>query len=365
MTMLEWRTTFTKEEEDKMLGAIIGDIAGSVYEWNNIKTKDIPLYRDDCHFTDDTVMTVAVADALMKGGKPDDFIDSMKKFGRMYPNVGYGPRFSRWLFSDDREPYNSFGNGSAMRVSPVAWYFDNLDDVERFAEISASVTHNHPEGIKGAKSVAGAIFLARKGASKPEIKKYVEEKYGYDLNRTLDEIRPHYQFDVSCQGSVPEAIIAFLESSKFRDAILSAISIGGDSDTIAAITGSIAETFYGISEKIVKKARKRLDAPLLEVYGKFKTELREKDTKKYEAERNELEKLEEKARETKEYKDGMVVIMKEFEDEIAELKSENLEDGEMYFYAHDPIENRCAKESFLVDKIIKKWNGPVDGGSIA
>jgi hypothetical protein len=242
-----------------------------------------------------------------------------------------------------------------MRVSPVAWYFDNLDDVERYAEISASVTHNHPEGIKGAKAVAAAIFIAsprKYNLGKDEIKKYVEEKYGYDLNRTLDEIRPHYRFDASCQGSVPEAIIAFLESNSFRDAIRCAISIGGDSDTIAAITGSIAEAAHGSPPgATVEKALEYLDAPLLEVYKKFETQRNEE----YEAKRNELKKLEEKAMETKEYKDGMVVIEKEYEDEIAELQSEEFESAaERYYYAHDALEAKWAKESSLVDEIIKK-----------
>jgi ADP-ribosylglycohydrolase len=245
-----------------VLGAIIGDIAGSVYERDNIKTKDFPLFRDDCYFTDDSVMTIAVAEALDNGGSPDDFINSMKALGWLYPGVGYGPTFIRWVLSDCRKPYNSFGNGSAMRVSPVAWYFDSLDEVEHFAEISARVTHNHPEGIKGAKSVAGAIFLARKGTSKVEIKEYVEEKHGYNLNRTLDEIRPYYKYDITCQGTVPEAIIAFLESNDFEDAVRNAVSIGGDSDTVAAITGSIAEAAYGIPEEIANKGLGYLDASL-------------------------------------------------------------------------------------------------------
>jgi len=227
-----------------MFGAIIGDIVGSVYEWNNIKTKEFPLFSERGFFTDDTVMTIAVADALLNGGAANNFIDSIKKYGGIYPNAGYGGRFQSWLFSDEREPYNSWGNGSAMRVSPCGWFANSLSEAETLAEISASVTHNHVEGIKGAQATASAIFLAREGKSKPEIKNYIENKYGYDLNRTLDEIRPTYRFNESCQETVPQAIIAFLESKDFEDAIRNAISIGGDSDTLAAITGSIAEAAY-------------------------------------------------------------------------------------------------------------------------
>ena len=248
-----------------MLGAIVGDIVGSVYEWNNIKTKDFPMFSDKCFFTDDTVMTIAIAEGLMNGGAADNFIDSMKNFGRMYPGSGYGARFNSWLFSDDRKPYNSWGNGSAMRVSPTGWFFGSLAETENAAEVSAAVTHNHPEGIKGALATAAAIFLARNNKSKIEIKTYIEEKYGYDLSRTLDEIRPVYHFNESCQETVPEAIIAFLESNDFEDAIRNAISLGGDSDTLAAITGSIAEAAYGIPEPIKTKTVSLLDKPLIDV----------------------------------------------------------------------------------------------------
>lgn len=245
-----------------MIGAIIGDIVGSVYEWHNIKTKNFPLFREECFFTDDTVMTIAVAEAIKYGGKPNDFIDSMKKWGRRYPDAGYGGRFVGWIRSNDREPYNSWGNGSAMRVSPCAWAYDTLDEVEQAAESCAAVTHNHPEGIKGAQATAAAIFLAKNGASMDEIKTYICEKYGYDLSRTIDEIRPVYRFNESCQETVPEAIIAFLESNDFEDAIRNAISLGGDSDTLAAITGSIAEAAYGVSEEIREKALGFLDERL-------------------------------------------------------------------------------------------------------
>ena len=252
-----------------MLGAIIGDMVGSIYEWRNIKTKEFPLFGQNCKFTDDSVMTLAVAEGLMNGGKPDDYIRAMKRLGRMYPHAGYGGHFQNWLFTDNRSPYNSWGNGSAMRVSPVGWLFDSLEETENAAETSAAVTHNHPEGIKGAQATAAAIFLARNGKSKNEISEYIEEKYDYDLSRTLDEIRPTYEFDVSCMGTVPEAMIAFLESNDFEDAIRNAISLGGDSDTLAAITGSIAEAAYGIPEPIKNRAISLLDGPLLEVLNRW------------------------------------------------------------------------------------------------
>ena len=256
-----------------MLGAIIGDIVGSIYEWRNIKTKEFPLFGHKCEFTDDSVMTIAVAEGLMNGGTPDDYINAMKRIGRMYPNAGYGGHFSSWLFTDDRAPYNSWGNGSAMRVSPVGWIFDTLEKTESTAEVSAAVTHNHPEGIKGAQATAAAIFLTRNGKTKDEIKTYIENKYDYDLSRTLDEIRPTYEFDVSCMGTVPEAIIAFLESNDFEDAIRNAISLGGDSDTLTAITGSIAEAAYGVPDEIRSKALSLLDLPLLEVFDRWQKKL--------------------------------------------------------------------------------------------
>ena len=248
-----------------MLGAIIGDIVGSVYEWDNIKTKDFPLFSDKGFFTDDTVMTVAVADALLNGGTADNFIDSMKKFGKQYPDSGYGSRFGSWLSSAERGPYNSWGNGAAMRVSPCAWYAESIDEAETLAERSAAVTHNHPEGIKGAQATAAAIYLARLREPKDRIKEYIEGRYGYDLNRTLDVIRPGYRFNETCQETVPEAIIAFLESYSFEDAIRNAISLGGDSDTLAAITGSIAEAFYGIPGFITTTAFHKMDDTLSSV----------------------------------------------------------------------------------------------------
>ncbi len=256
-----------------MIGAIIGDIAGSVYEWNNIKTKDFPFFQERCFFTDDTVMTIAVAEALMNGGEKDDFIDAMKKYGGMYPDAGYGGRFGAWLFSDSREPYHSWGNGAAMRTAAVGWYFDSLETTRSMAALATGVTHGHPEGIKGAESAASAIFLARTGHSKAEIKEYVEREFGYDLSRSLDEIRPGYRFNESCQETVPQAIIAFLESTDFEDAIRNAISLGGDSDTLAAITGGIAEAAYGVPQWMKDKAWEYLDEPLRDVLRRWEREL--------------------------------------------------------------------------------------------
>lgn len=276
-----------------MLGAIIGDIVGSVYEWNNIKSKDFPLFRDDCFFTDDTVMTIATADAIMNGGKVDDFIAAYKKWGKMYPDAGYGSRFLNWINSSNSEPYNSFGNGSAMRVSPCAWIMDCgfymrtgcwPSNAWEYVTRSAQVTHNHPEGIKGAQATAAAIFLSRfyaKGCAfdyckpwtleelKEKIKTLIETQFGYNLSRTLDDIRPTYNFNESCQETVPQAIIAFLESVDFEDAIRNAISLGGDSDTLAAITGSIAEAAYGVPDWIKNKALSYLDEPLRDMYNRW------------------------------------------------------------------------------------------------
>lgn len=259
-----------------MLGSIIGDIVGSIYEFNNIKTKDFPLFRDDCFFTDDTVMTIAVAEAIMNGGERGDFIDSMKKFGRLYPHESYGISFRMWLRSDTREPYGSFGNGSAMRVAPCGWMLE-LEDCRRLARISAEATHNHPEGVKGALAVADAIYICRQnianGGSPAEcrvlVKEHIEKEYGYDLHRTCDKIRPTYEFNETCQETVPQAIVAFLDSDGFEDAIRNAISLGGDSDTLAAITGGIAEAAYGVPNWIREKALTYLDETLLGVIKRW------------------------------------------------------------------------------------------------
>lgn len=245
-----------------MLGSIIGDTAGSVYEFNNIKTMDFPFFSEKSDYTDDSIMTMAVADWLLKD--PTHGMDTLEasliSFAKKYPCPmgGYGGGFHRWLFHPEelgdygsrdfkpgtRHPYNSWGNGSAMRASANGWMFDTLEETERVAGLSAAITHNHPEGIKGAQSTAAAIFMARNGSSKEAIRSYITEKYGYNLNRTCDEIRPVYHWESSCQGTVPEAMVAFFDSTDFESAIRLAISLGGDSDTLASITGGIAEAFY-------------------------------------------------------------------------------------------------------------------------
>ncbi len=225
-----------------IIGAIAGDIIGSVYERHNIKKVDFPLFGIQSRFTDDSVLTLATMYALLH---EKNFTEAYHTFAQKYPHAGYGGKFKLWIRSDNPQPYNSWGNGSAMRVSPVGWYATSLEDAMAEAQESAAVTHNHPEGIKGAQSVAAAVYLARTGKSKEEIKTFIVNTFHYNLDRTLDAIRPAYHFDSSCQGSVPEAIIAFLESADFENAIRLAISLGGDSDTIACITGGIAEAFYG------------------------------------------------------------------------------------------------------------------------
>lgn len=225
-----------------MIGAIAGDIIGSVYEQRPIKTKDFPLFSEWCTFTDDTVLTVAIADAILSG---TPYLESIRVTGRRHPGAGYGGSFIRWLHSKEPRPYNSWGNGSAMRVSPVGFAFSTQDEVLRQARLTAEITHNHPEGIKGAEATALAVFLARTGHGKAAIRDRIMDGFGYDLDRTVDDIRPSYGFDISCQGTVPEAIIAFLDSDSYEDAVRNAVSLGGDSDTLACITGGIAEAFYG------------------------------------------------------------------------------------------------------------------------
>lgn len=245
-----------------MLGAIAGDMIGSVYEFNNRRTKDFPLFTDQTTFTDDSILTIAVAEVLMQGGS---YAAAFKRYYQQYPNpVGsYGARFQQWAASDTTEPYNSWGNGSAMRVSPVGFACQALETVLAEAARTAEVTHNHPEGIKGAQATAAAIFLARTGSTKAEIKTYVTDHFGYDLNRTVDEIRPVYGFNESCQETVPEALIAFLESTSFEDAIRNAVSLGGDSDTLTCITGGVAHAFYGaVPDAIAQATLARLDSPL-------------------------------------------------------------------------------------------------------
>lgn len=266
-----------------MIGAVIGDTVGSVYEFNNIKTTEFPLFDSESNFTDDSVMTFAVADWLLRDNNhtPKKLIDTFVWFANQYPCPmgGYGGSFHNWLLNpktvyedvmmedgstktfmrDVREPYNSWGNGSAMRTSAVGWMFDTLKETERVAEIQAAVTHNHPEGIKGAQATSAAIFMARNGKTKDEIKRYIETRFGYDLSRSCDEIRPWYTFNESCQGTVPQAITAFLESTDFESCIRLGVSLGGDSDTLACIAGGIAEAFYkDIPKWIVDEVWRRL-----------------------------------------------------------------------------------------------------------
>lgn len=257
-----------------MIGAIIGDIAGSRFEWHNIKSKDFDLFHRRCSFTDDTVMTLAVAEAILEccGDTellPDQAVKCMQEVGRPYPECGFGGRFYGWIYSSDPKPYNSWGNGSAMRVSPVAWAARDLDECIAMSRAVTEVTHNHPEGVKGAEAIAVSAFLALHGSSKDEIRSHVETAFGYDLSFTLDSIRPGYKFDVSCMGTVPPAIVAFLESTDFEDAIRNAVSIGGDSDTLAACTGAIAEAFYGVPEKMRDIALTYLDERLYGIWAGF------------------------------------------------------------------------------------------------
>ena len=256
-----------------MYGAILGDIVGSPYEFdcNNYKARDFPLFSQRSDFTDDTVMTLAVARALLDTQGQDDtairaaLVHEMQRLGRTYPDRGYGTHFNSWLYADDPQPYYSYGNGSAMRVSPAAWLAEDMTEAMHLAQLTAEVTHDHPEGIKGAQATAAAIFLARTGHSKADIRVYVEHKFGYDLSRTCDEIRPAYRHVESCQETVPQAIIAFLESVDFEDALRTAVSLGGDSDTLAAITGSIAEAFYGVPEGLKQECSMRLAPELTEI----------------------------------------------------------------------------------------------------
>lgn len=261
-----------------MLGAIIGDIIGSPYEFESDKTKDFPLFIPQCRPTDDSIMTIAVGCACAEADCYDEdnfertLVEKMRELGRMYRGAGYGGMFYRWLMSDHMQAYNSFGNGSAMRVSPTAYAVDTLENVERLAKWSAEVTHNHPEGVKGAQAVAAAIFLARTGSSKDEIKRYIEDKY-YDLDFTLDDIRKGYSFDVTCQGSVPQAIECFLEAEDYEDAVRNAVSLGGDADTQAAMAGAIAEAFFGIPDELQEEGLSYLDDTLQEYYWEYADQL--------------------------------------------------------------------------------------------
>ena len=259
-----------------MYGAILGDMIGSPYEFDRgKKTKNFPFFDRGATFTDDSVMTIAVAEALMTAidsgvigdekAVKDLLIDMMHKWGRRYPDAGYGGRFGVWLRRGDREPYGSWGNGSAMRVASAGWLFDDLETTRKVARWTAEVTHDHPEGVKGAESVAAAIWMARKGCSKAEIKDFISGEFGYDLSRSCDEIRPGYHHVESCQETVPEAITAFLEGKDFEDVIRTAVSLGGDCDTLTCIAGSIAEAFCGVPEGLKRECEKRLPGDMREV----------------------------------------------------------------------------------------------------
>jgi ADP-ribosylglycohydrolase len=250
-----------------LLGALAGDVIGSVYEYNAPKSTDFQMFMSASQITDDSLLTLAVADAIVNGRT---YLEAIREYALEYPNSGYGGMFRQWMQAENPQPYNSFGNGSAMRVSPVGWAFNTVEAVLREAEASAAVTHNHPEGIKGAQAVALAIFLARNGGAKDQIRNEITGRFGYDLSSTLNEIRPTYQFDETCQKTVPPAIIAFLESEDFEDAIRKAVSLGGDADTLAAITGSIAEAFYGgVPKEIVEEVRKRVPQELWDIVEQF------------------------------------------------------------------------------------------------
>jgi len=250
-----------------MFGAIAGDVIGSAYEWNPVKTTDFQLFTDKSYFTDDTVLTVATAAALTSDM---GYAQAYRYFALTNPGAGYGGMFERWVISNNQEPYNSYGNGSAMRVAPIAWAFESIEKVLSEAKKSATTTHSHPEGIKGAQATAAAIFMARHGISKEAIKNYVTAHFGYDLDRKLDDIRPDYRFDVTCQGSVPESIIAFLEGTSWEDTVRLAVSLGGDADTQAAIAGSIAEAFYGsVPQEIMNKVTPLLTKDLQEIMDRF------------------------------------------------------------------------------------------------
>ena len=246
-----------------MLEAIAGDVMGSNYEYDPIKTKYFELLGADCFFTDDTVMTAAVADSLMN---KIPYVESLQMWGRKYPRAGYGGWFKEWIHSDFPKPYNSFGNGSAMRCSSIGWLFDDEDSVLEEAKESAEITHNHPEGIKGAQAVALGVMLGRQGSTKLEIQEKLEALFDYDLSQTLEQVKLNYSFDVTCQGSVPQAIISFLESEDFEHAIRNAISLGGDADTQACIAGALAEGYYmNIPDQIKEFVLTRITPDILEV----------------------------------------------------------------------------------------------------
>jgi len=250
-----------------MIGAIAGDIIGSIYEWDSIKTKEFILFVDDCYFTDDSILTVALADSILTG---KSYTENLKKFYKLYPTGGYGGNFLAWASSENSEPYNSWGNGAAMRISPAGYAYDDLEMTLHKAKEFTEVTHNHPEGVKGGEATAAAIFLARSGSSKEEISEFIVSKFKYDLSKHIDDIRPSYEFDVSSQGTVPQAIRAFIDSNDYEDAIRNAISLGGDSDTLACITGGIAQAFYGgVPDDVENKVYENLDDRLGDITREF------------------------------------------------------------------------------------------------
>ena len=253
-----------------IIGAIAGDIIGSSHEFHPIKTKKFSLFNKRSRFTDDTIMTLAVAKWLLNDkNSKEELVKQLQNWGNKYPNGGYGRMFNNWLHTKNPEPYGSWGNGSAMRVSPVAWVGDTLEEVQKLAKASSVVTHDHPEGVKGALATADAIYLARIGSSKEEIKDHVEVRYGYNLDRTVDEIRPYYSFDVSCQGCIGESIVCFLDAEDYEDTIRNCISLGGDADTMATIAGGIASAYWEVPRDIQYKAINRLDYELLNVLIEF------------------------------------------------------------------------------------------------
>lgn len=258
-------------------GAIVGDIVGSVYEFSNIKTKSFPFFHVNGYITDDSCMTIAVADALMKwkrdgGDLQKHTVESMRKIGFKYPNMGYGFQFAKWMFNKESEPYNSWGNGAAMRVSAAGWVGQSISEVKRLSYMVTAVSHDHIEGIKGAEATAVSVFLARTGRDKSDIAKYITENY-YDWCPSVSELQENYSWDGSCQGTVPQALQCFIESESFEDAIRNAISIGGDSDTIGAITGAVAGAYYGVPDEIKAAARKYVPDELLEIVDRFESGL--------------------------------------------------------------------------------------------
>lgn len=260
-----------------MYGAILGDIIGQPYEFDRgHKTKEFPLFCKNPRFTDDSVMTIAICDGILKAGLEADentmktaMITSMQLWGHKYPHAGYGGRFYQWLAMENTKPYNSWGNGSAMRVSSVGWFFETLERTREVARWSAEVTHNHPEGVKGAEATASVIWLARNGKFKAQIKEYITKEFGYDLSRTCDEIRPSYRHVESCQETVPEAITAFLEGNSFEDVIRTAVSLGGDCDTLTDIATGMAEAFYGLPEELKARCLEYTRPDMHEVMKEF------------------------------------------------------------------------------------------------